>query len=487
MKRDFSNSSKQKILSAVRQVEKERFADIYIWFGNNYGIYQQWVSKLGLQTYINRVDSYRNKVIQKNSAAEHKIKRVFEIVEDIDNSSQRKLAKIKESLEKWDAYILELNGLIHPADISEASFNIMVSKILDSGKVTATPMEDTEDFLDFLSGLTKKAGKYGKDEQLSLTSSIISYFSTLCGLATEKNKSGTDIASQLLSLFRSSAGVENGIYQYYEKTLHPYEAIKLDGKAGTTMAWLSMLSSLASVADEGIETYKIFVAPDSTSGEKIAQSIKIGGAVFDFGGKAYISSQAANKVLQVMSKTEKPGKIVNQILSTNELEYATSAAAKSNISKANVVLSLAAVATSTVSSGVERYDEVSADGKVDVIEGSSIAVHASLSGLETTCSLLTLGVVNFDGEEVADELETEVTDFVNSESWAANFIKDTEHHCAASRFLVSVGAGAVMVGKKAIKGTTETLDKVFSVSPVYQAKKKIAETTFRTIRTLASD
>lgn len=284
---------------------------------------------------------------------------------------------------------------------------------------------------------------------------MLSYLGILCGIANHNSTPCVDITSDILSLFKSSVGVESGIYKYYEKTLHPYEVYKLDARFGKTMTGLSLASSFAGTAEEGIETYKIFSDPNSTAYDKAAQSIKIGGSIFDFGGSAYIAKQASSKTLQFISSASGSPKAVNQILATEQkLKYTTSAAATKNISKANTILALGNVTASTISSGVKRYGEVTADGKFDMGDAGSVGVHSSLSGLNTVSSSLTLGLVHFDSEKVATDIENEADDFIRGDSWAAKQLRD-QSNPVAWRFAVSVGSGGYLLGKKVVNGVAD--------------------------------
>ena len=60
---------------------------------------------------------------------------------------------------------------------------------------------------------------------------------------------------------------------------------------------------------------------------------------------------------------------------------------------------------------------------------------------------LTLGIVSFDSEEVAADLESGVTTFLNDQSWASKYVQDMNNP-SAFRFLVSMGVATDMVAKR---------------------------------------
>lgn len=514
MYRDFSENSKRKLLSLVSSVENEKICDFTDWIGDRWLDFQSWIGKLSIKKYINNVNAYHKKVIDKNNATKKSIEKIFRNVATIDRSYKKTFILIENQLNHWQRYINELSQIVNPQNcrfnalyisyhlknISNNAYKEYIdnirknlSEILNKDKngavnlfrfLTGNPTHSTnfsnnlalrlllnsmtqeqnsnkdigKNFkkgFNVLSGINKNIGKYGKKEGVTLSSSMLSYLGTLCGIANHNSTPCVDITSDILSLFKSSVGVESGIYKYYEKTLHPYEVYKLDARFGKTMTGLSLASSFAGTAEEGIETYKIFSDPNSTAYDKAAQSIKIGGSIFDFGGSAYIAKQASSKTLQFISSASGSPKAVNQILATEQkLKYTTSAAATKNISKANTILALGNVTASTISSGVKRYGEVTADGKFDMGDAGSVGVHSSLSGLNTVSSSLTLGLVHFDSEKVATDIENEADDFIRGDSWAAKQLRD-QSNPVAWRFAVSVGSGGYLLGKKVVNGVAD--------------------------------
>ena len=164
--------------------------------------------------------------------------------------------------------------------------------------------DDIKTGLSFISKINKGIGKYGKNNEVGLSSSILSYLSALTGIANSKSSSGLDITSDMLSLFKSSVKVEDGIYKYYEKTLHPYEVSKLDAKFGKAMTGLGIASNVAGTVDSFIDTYKAFVDPESSAYDKAAETIKAGGSIFELGGSVYVASQATGKSLQFVSSAK---------------------------------------------------------------------------------------------------------------------------------------------------------------------------------------
>lgn len=514
MYRDFSESSKANLIGLVSEVENEKLSSFTDWIGDRWYDFESWIGKLNIRNYINNVNAYHKKVIDKNNTTKQQIENIFSNVATVDNSYKNLFSCLNTQLQQWQRYIGELSQVVAPTngrfDANYISYNLetvlkeirresvenfrrYLTEILDkdtqdvvsffrlttgsssfssnftsnlvlqllmqnmsSGQMDSTLTgENIKTRLNLLSGINKNIGKYGDNEELTLSSSVLGYLSKLCGVATSNSKSGLDITSNFLSLFESSVEVEKGIFDYYEKTLHPYEAMKLDGRFGKTILGLNFVSSFLGATNEGIGTYQVFVDPNSSAFDKAAQSLKMGDSVFDFGGNTYIAYQASNKSLQFISSASGSSKAVNQILATDQtLKYTTSSVATKNISKVGTALAIGSVVTSTASSGIKRYGEVSADGKLDVVDVASVGVYGSLSGLNTVTSSLTFGVVSFDSEKVASDLENESSEFVKGDSWAAQYIRNQDNN-AVLRFGVSVGSGAYLVGKKVVNGVAD--------------------------------
>lgn len=87
-------------------------------------------------------------------------------------------------------------------------------------------------------------------------------------------------------------------------------------------------------------------------------------------------------------------------------------------------------------------------------DAGSVGVHSSLSGLNTVSSSLTLGLVHFDSEKVATDIENEADDFIRGDSWAAKQLRD-QSNPVAWRFAVSVGSGGYLLGKKVVNGVAD--------------------------------
>lgn len=507
--RDFSDRAQNELLGLVSEVENEKLSNFTDWVGDRWYDFESWIGKLNIKNYINSVNEYHKKVIDKNNATKSSIDAIFKKVKSVDTSYKSTLAGKRSQLLQWQRYIDEMSQIVNPRngkfndDYISKSLNQIISdlqgdtieniktyfyNIWNGGKGVkelfkfltgrATPtsgfttgyvlnvlmnnLSDTQftgDYiktgLNFVSKINKALGEYSKNDKISLSSSILSYLSTLAGIANSKSSSGLDITSDILSLFKSSIKVENGIYKYYEKTLHPYEVSKLDAKFGRTMIGLSITSDIAGIANSVIDTYKVFVDPDSSAYDKAAVTIKASDPFLNLGKNVYIASQASQKSLRFVSGVGGSSKAVNQILATEQkLKYTTSAAVTQKIKNVSAGFTIGSAVVSGISSGVKQYGEVTEDGKFDMGDAGSVGMNFAVSGLDSMVNSVTFGLVDFDAEKAADNLESDADEFVRGDSWAAQYIRNQDNN-AVLRFGVSIGAGAYVLGENVVEGVAD--------------------------------
>ena len=138
LKRDFSNASKQKLLGMVDDVEKEKFCDFTDFVGDSYYKFQTWIGKLNIKNYLNDVDSYHKKVIDKNNTSKKEIEKIFANVTNVDTKYQNKMFSFKISLQKWDKYIVQMENIVNPdnANFNEQFITNSLDNVLDEYKVS---------------------------------------------------------------------------------------------------------------------------------------------------------------------------------------------------------------------------------------------------------------------------------------------------------------------------------------------------------------
>lgn len=114
MKRDFSDTSKQKMLGLVAQVEGEKWGNFTDWIGDRWYDFESWIGILGIKSYINNVNSYHKKVIDKNNATEQTINKIFTAVRGVDSTYGVTFGNINTNLSQWLRYIDLLAAIVEP-------------------------------------------------------------------------------------------------------------------------------------------------------------------------------------------------------------------------------------------------------------------------------------------------------------------------------------------------------------------------------------
>ena len=88
MIRDFSEKAKQKLEGyADDAAASSTWGKIKDWFSDRGMDFQSWTGKLGIENYINDVDTYHQKIIDKNNATKKKIDTIFSNVQSVDTKS----------------------------------------------------------------------------------------------------------------------------------------------------------------------------------------------------------------------------------------------------------------------------------------------------------------------------------------------------------------------------------------------------------------
>lgn len=78
MFRDFSDAAKQKLLNYVDEVTANGTWDkVKEWFSNIEPNVQSWLGRLDIQKYVNSVECYYKKILDKNNSTKRQIVRLI--------------------------------------------------------------------------------------------------------------------------------------------------------------------------------------------------------------------------------------------------------------------------------------------------------------------------------------------------------------------------------------------------------------------------
>lgn len=116
MYRDFSEKSKENILNMVSQVENEKFSDFTDWIGDRWYDFESWIGTLNIKKYLNDVNTYHKKVIDKNNATQKTITDIFNAVNGVDSTYSSIFENLTAYLTTWYDYIVSLSDIVTPGN-----------------------------------------------------------------------------------------------------------------------------------------------------------------------------------------------------------------------------------------------------------------------------------------------------------------------------------------------------------------------------------
>lgn len=109
MKRDFSDSAKTKLISLIDEVNEEQ------WFGWTDFLGDLFCWGLNIEDYLDDLDSYHKKVVDKNNTTEEQINTIFENVAALDSSYAKIFENSRQTIQEQIDYIKALAECIDPA------------------------------------------------------------------------------------------------------------------------------------------------------------------------------------------------------------------------------------------------------------------------------------------------------------------------------------------------------------------------------------
>ena len=134
MKRDFSEAAKQELLSLVAEVEDEKWCDFTDWIGDGWSGFEGWIGQLDISNYINDINAYHKKVIDKNNTTAEGIETIFENVNQVAEQYKSRFAAILASLSEYNKTITTITSAVTPGNGSFTTEYIgsMVSGAIDN-------------------------------------------------------------------------------------------------------------------------------------------------------------------------------------------------------------------------------------------------------------------------------------------------------------------------------------------------------------------
>ncbi len=475
MYRDFSAKSKNQLLSLVSQVENEKVSNFTDWVGDRWLDFQSWIGKLNIRNYLNNVNEYHKKVIDKNNATKKSIENIFKNVASVDLTYSAYFSQTKSLLEQWQIYIREMGYIVNPsngcfnADFTKKTLSkrlATVSELELDENALKTKEELTKDVLKkeskLFSGLAKLVKKRDKSasNNFELTSSAFSYIAGLYTFYTADYKDTSDIVSGSLKLTKDSTKMFSGVYKHLEgnllaKNTSVIQAAKFGKKFGKGVGIISLIGNLAGFGGESINTFKTLVNEDAEGYEKLTSVMK--------------STSAGTDVAKSVFTLKWGQKVLTRGV-TAKYQWGTTASNASKLSKANAIVSVIGVGADTITGMANAYGKVSADGVVDSRDFGEIGIRGSIKGLTSVVGKLTFGITDIAGlqdksdkisDNVINYVDTKGADFVKRHDYSSQYVQnaqflmdyadDTDNNIAL-RIGASAVAGTGMIGAVIIDG-----------------------------------
>ncbi len=475
MYRDFSLISKQKLFNLVSQVENEKYNNFTDWIGDRWLDFETWIGKLNIKNYINDVNAYHKKVIDKNNTTKNQIEKIFNSVYSIDRNYKSTFSILYSALDQWQIYIKEMEQIIDPqngkfnaeymagrlsgtlnscnqATVEAVKTAENYTNTQDNSEMPFDPMEVSPVVLKLLSKLSNQ-----KDQKadLQLSSSTLSYLSGLWTFVGTDYNSNEELASGGLKFAKSSASAWNGLYNYYDSKLSPLEASRLSKRLGKANNYVSIIGNACGFTAESIETVRTLFNEDADLYQKADQVLSEVNSGISL-GKAAVNVKFAQKHLY-RSVTAK-------------YEWRASYSGQATVKKINSFANLSIVGIDTIRGTMSKAAELSEDGSFGFSDIGESGLYGSVRGLTSVASCLTLGLSDVLGlSDKADDIsagivhftETTGADYVRSHAFSSAYVRgaqglmdyaDDESNNFVLRIGASALAGAGMITSVAIDG-----------------------------------
>lgn len=116
MRRDFSEKARQELLGLVKQVEDEQWCELTDWVGDRWIDFEGWIGKLDIRKYVDNVNAYHKKVIDKNDASAGDINKIFVAVNNCDRNYQTRFVAQLTDLQGFCTLLKKLTQAVQPSN-----------------------------------------------------------------------------------------------------------------------------------------------------------------------------------------------------------------------------------------------------------------------------------------------------------------------------------------------------------------------------------
>ena len=133
MIRDFSQEARETLYSQIDKVAPVGVLEtIGDFFGDMGLAFQSWIGELSIDSYLNNVEAYHEKVLDKNNTTKKEIDKIFQEVATVDSSYAGVFQETVTLLSQYREYINAMSEIILPQNLTNplAAAHISLQDIL---------------------------------------------------------------------------------------------------------------------------------------------------------------------------------------------------------------------------------------------------------------------------------------------------------------------------------------------------------------------
>ncbi len=113
MVKDFSYQNKMKLREIISDVTSDNLFEAAVdWLGDRYLDYQEWIGMLNIQKYIDNIDEYHTKILDKNNTTLETLERIFQEVYSIDRNYASNNEPHIDACANFNQLLIKLNDAI---------------------------------------------------------------------------------------------------------------------------------------------------------------------------------------------------------------------------------------------------------------------------------------------------------------------------------------------------------------------------------------
>lgn len=130
MIRDFSDRTKQELMTLVAQVESEKLCDLTDWIGDRWYDFEEWIGILHLKDDLSNVNEYHKKVIDKNNTTLAQLEGIFNKVYSVESEYHKELKNIIASCRGFSKLLTALNDVMAKGALVQEGYALLIPRYI---------------------------------------------------------------------------------------------------------------------------------------------------------------------------------------------------------------------------------------------------------------------------------------------------------------------------------------------------------------------